>query len=91
MTSFFVKHSSAADGEETRTTGRKPNRRERIGPWVSERADRVRGSGFFKRCKWPSIGRAGEGLGGRFLYFWMKCLATKYVKMMMREMYGMSI
>ncbi|KAG5542042.1 hypothetical protein RHGRI_021775 [Rhododendron griersonianum] len=52
---FLVKHSSAAEGEETRRTEREPKRRERIGPWALERADRVWGSGFFKRCKWPSV------------------------------------
>lgn len=66
ITSFFVKHSSMAEGVDITKTGRHPNQRNNTEPYLSERLCRAWWKGFFKRCKWPKMGPVG-GLGGRFL------------------------
>ena len=74
--SFLVKHSSTADGDDTMTTRREPNLREKTWPYVCERRWKVRWRGFLTRWRWPRIGNEG-GLGGRFLgcvLFWRKSL-----------------
>ena len=78
-TSFLLKHSSTAEGDETTTTGRDPNQREKMGPYFSARRLKVRWTGGLRRWRWPIIGREG-GLGGRFLSFvllvWIKKIET---------------
>lgn len=75
--SFLVKHSSAIDGEETKMTRREPNWRRRIGPYRAEILANVRWSGFFRRYRWPRIGRTGNGLGGRFWILLRSCLENR--------------
>ena len=47
-TSFVVKQSSAAEGEETKRTVREPQRRSKMLPCFSERACRLRWTGSLK-------------------------------------------
>lgn len=63
--SFLVKHSSAAEGEETKRTRRDPKRRRRIGPYLAEILAKVLYTGAFKRYRWPIMGRVGKTVGGR--------------------------
>ena len=67
MMSFLEKHSWAAAGEETTTTGRKPSDSDRIGPYLCERSCSIWWNGSFRRWRWPITGREG-GPGGRFLW-----------------------
>lgn len=63
--SFLVKHSSTAAGDETTTTKRDPNWREKIGPSFLEKLSKDRWSGRLMRWRWPNIGSFGAGLGGK--------------------------
>lgn len=75
--SFLVKHSSAADGDETTTVRRLPNWRKMIGPYLAAIWAEVRKNFFLRRWRWPIMGRHGKGLGGRFWILFRKC----FVKM----------
>jgi len=79
-TSFLVKHSWNAEGDETTTARREPNQREKTLPCVWDMRWRNRWRGRSRRLRLPIMGRGG-GPGGRFLCFvWKKSL-----KMMRRE------
>ncbi|MFS7951694.1 hypothetical protein Hanom_Chr07g00598091 [Helianthus anomalus] len=47
--SFVVKHSSAAEGQEIKSTWRNPKRRRRTGPYLADILARVLWSGSFKK------------------------------------------
>lgn len=47
--SFLVKHSSAAEGEDTRMTGREPNLMYTTGPYLPDNFASVLCRGFLKR------------------------------------------
>lgn len=69
--SFLVKHSSAAEGEDTTTTRRDPKRSENIGPSFLERPSKVLwNKGLpMRRCRWPNNGNFILGLGGKRCVF----------------------
>lgn len=53
MISFLVKHSSAADGDDTRSTLRLPSRRNRMSPYFSGIWWRMRWTGLASKWRWP--------------------------------------
>ena len=61
-----MKHSSTADGEETKTTRREPNLREMIPQFFLDMFMKERWIGGFMTWRWPRMGREVR-LGGRFL------------------------
>lgn len=67
-TSFLVKHSWKAEGDETTTARREPNQREKMSPYVFEVRVKKRWRGRSRRLRLPIMGRGG-GPGGRFLCF----------------------
>lgn len=79
MMSFFVKHSSEMEGEETKRTLRDPKRRRRIGPCLAEIAAKVLWRGFFNRYRWPMIGIVGKIVGGRLDNLRRKWLVNRTV------------
>ncbi|CAI0544831.1 unnamed protein product, partial [Linum tenue] len=94
-TSFRVKHSSTADGEERRRILREPRRRRRILPWAAEMDWRVRWMGCLlllrrRWRRWPTTGRDDGGDGGGLRVFDVdgrgdKSFITRRVMMRMVE------
>uniref|UniRef100_A0A803RCD2 Uncharacterized protein n=1 Tax=Cannabis sativa TaxID=3483 RepID=A0A803RCD2_CANSA len=96
--SFLVKHSCTADGDDTITTWRDPNRREKTSPYLVERLCNARWTSgcLLRRWRWPMIGYEGGDGGSFFLFFFLLLLLLlllllilkkKHKKMMIQHMY----
>lgn len=86
--SFFVKHSSTIECEETTKTSLLPRRREKIGESLRdlEMDRKTRWSGGLRRRRWPMIGNENGGDGGSLGLRLMRNLREKIrIRIRMRK------